>query len=378
MMRRIGVGRIWPLAAGLAVLAAALASPAQAPPGGAPKAVPPSTSVTPTNADLGRVRVPLTTADGVELDGTYYRSPKSGRDAPCVILVHKFGADRSKSDWVLLATELQSAGFAVLTFDLRGHGGSTQLSNPQLFWSLPFNRNHIIGGTANTKKIAITSADFKPSYLPFMVNDLAAARRFFELKNDAGEVNVHSLIIVGAQEGADLGFLFTAAEYARTYTIGVTALQSNGTPYNAGLDIAAGVWLSLVSRPAMPSGAPSFSLASWVRTAPASRAAIRDKTPMCFIYGDKESHAKADSEAVFQALTTKMSGRPDKHKLDELHPIRGTDLSGAALLGQPDVATYVGNYCKKVLTDRRAIPWTEVKPEVNFLQIVPVGAFGFK
>src|SRR6266436_2849786 len=100
MMRRIGVGRVWPLAAGLAVLAAALSGLAQTPPGGAPKATTPA----PTASDSSRVRVPLTTADGVELDGTYYRSPKAGRDAPCVILVHKFGADRSKSDWVELAT----------------------------------------------------------------------------------------------------------------------------------------------------------------------------------------------------------------------------------------------------------------------------------
>jgi hypothetical protein len=253
------------------------------------------------------------------------------------------------------------------------------LSNPQTFWSLPFNRNGIIGGTSTTQKTAISFTDFKPSYLPFMVNDLAAARRFLEQKNDAGELNVHSLIIIGAQEGADLGFLFTAAEYARVYRIGVTALQSNGTAYNAGEDIAAGVWLSLAMRPAAPPGAPAFSLLNWVRAT--GRPALRDKTPMCFIYGDKEAHARADSEYVFKALTAPMSGRMAKHKFDDLHPIRGTDLAGPALLSQPalDVSTYVVNYCKRVLTDRRAIAWTEVKPEVNNLQLIPVAPqYGFR
>jgi pimeloyl-ACP methyl ester carboxylesterase len=323
------------------------------------------------------MRVPITTADGVELDGTYFRSPKSGRDAPCVMLVHKFGENRSKADWVLLAAALQSADFAVLTFDLRGHGGSTQLSNPQAFWGYGFNRNGIIGGNSATKKTVINFMDFKPSYLPYLVNDLAAARRFLEQKNDAGELNIHSLIVIGAQEGADLGFLFTACEYGRVYTIGVTALQSNGTPYNAGADIAGGVWLSLARRPAAPPGAPNFALVNWARTAPGNRAALRDKTPMCFIFGDKEPHARADSEEVFKALTAPMTGRMDKHKLDDLHPIRGTDLAGPALLGQPglEVTSYVVNYCKRVLADRRSTAWTEVKPEVNVLQLVPVTSF---
>ncbi len=364
MMRRIGLGWICPPAAIFAVLATALTAPAQTPPGSATAA-----------PDESRMRVPITTIDGVELDGTYFRSSKPGRDASCVMMVHKFGENRSKADWILLAAKLQAEGFAVLTFDLRGHGGSTQLSNPDTFWSLPFNRNGIIGGNSTTQKTTISFTDFKPSYLPYMVNDLAAARRIFEQKNDAGEVNVHSLIIVGAQEGADLGFLFTAAEYMRIYRVGVTALQSNGTPYNAGADIAAGIWLSLAMRPAAPPGAPNFPLSSWIR--PVTRPALRDKTPMCFIYGDKEPHARADSESVFRALTAPIGGRMEKHKFDDLHPIRGTDLAGPALLGQQslDVSTYVVNYCKRVMADRRAIPWTEVKPDVNVLQLVPVGQF---
>jgi pimeloyl-ACP methyl ester carboxylesterase len=323
--------------------------------------------------------VPITTVDGVELDGTYFRSLKPSRDVPCVLLVHKFGGDRSKSDWIQLAEMLQQspAGFAVLTFDFRGHGGSTQISNPQTFWNYGFNRNGITGGTATTKKTVITYGEFKPSYLPYMVNDLAAARRFLELKNDAQELNIHSLIIIGAQEGADLGFLFTAAEYARIYSIGVTASLSNGTPYIAGADIAAGVWLSPSMRPAAPMGAPNFSFVSWARTASPNRAALRDKTPMCFIYGEKDTHAKADSEQAYRTLTQSMTGRPEKHKLDDLHPIRGTDLAGPALLGQQalDVMPYIVKYCQRVVAERRAVPWTEVKPDVNVLQPVPVASF---
>jgi pimeloyl-ACP methyl ester carboxylesterase len=366
MLRRIGGG--WQWTAGFVVLAFALSGLSQTPPGGAAKSPSPSAPAEPGS----ETRVPITTADGVELDGTYFRSQKPGRDAPCIILVHKFGADRSKTDWINLARALQAAEFApaVLTFDLRGHGNSTQLSNAPLFWSYPFNRNGIRNG--GPKKTIIDQKDFKPSYFPYVVNDLAAARRFFEQKNDAGEVNVHSLMVIGAQEGADLGFLFIAAEYSRIYRIGVTALQSNGTPYNAGEDIAAGVWLSMSTQPAMPAGAPRFDTSAWIKSWPN----MKEKTPMCFIFGEKDMKAKNDSDAVFRSLT----GNGAEKKFDDLHPIRGTDLAGPALLGQPglEVPQYVVKYCQKVMTDRRAKPWTEVKPEVNRLEPLPLRAFGFR
>jgi pimeloyl-ACP methyl ester carboxylesterase len=365
MVRRIGPARAWPLAAGLAVLAAALAGRAQN-----------QTQPTPATApDGSRVRVPITTADGVELDGTYFRSPKTGRDCPCIIMVHKFASDRSKSDWINLASALQNEGYAVLTFDLRGHGGSTALSSPNMFWTVPYNRNGIRGSSA--RKSVISYTDFRPAYFPFIANDVAAARRFFEQKNDAGEVNIHRLVIIGAQEGAGLGFLFTALEYNREYRVGVTALQSNGTSFNAGADIIAGVWLSLSRTLAMPAGnGPNFDLPGWVRQHPT----LRDRTPMCFIFGDKDNRARPDSEAVFRVLTGPMSGRPEKHKLDALLAIHGTDLAGAALLGQPalEVPGKVLTFVQKVLADRRVVPWTEVKPEVNVLTLVNLLPFGFR
>ncbi len=373
MVRRSAAARACLLLAALAALAA-LAGPARtqlaAPKGAAqPAAAAPMEGVQ---------QVSILTADGVDLVGTYFRSPKGGRDTPCVIMVHSYGSDRSKTDWITLATALQAADYAVLTFDLRGHGQSTQLNNPQAFWSIPYNRDGIRGGTANLKKTAISVNDFKGSYFPWLVNDVAAARRFFEQKNDAGEVNVHSLVVIGAQEGAGLGFLFTAAEYARNYRVGQTALQSYGTEYSAGADIAAGVWLSLVMRPNLPAGAgaaPNLDMPLWIRTHPM----IREKTPMCFLFGDKDVRAASDAQAVFRALTARVGSRPEK-KLDDLHPIRGTTLAGPALLGQPalQVAPYVVGYVKKVLAERRAITWTEVKPEVNTLQLIPVTQFGFR
>ena len=64
--------------------------------------------------------VEITTADGVALTGTFYVAPKTG--GPAVVMLHMVGGQRG--DWDTLARQLQTAGFSVLTFDLRGHGGS--------------------------------------------------------------------------------------------------------------------------------------------------------------------------------------------------------------------------------------------------------------
>jgi alpha-beta hydrolase superfamily lysophospholipase len=62
----------------------------------------------------------LTAADGVELAATYWPGPAP--DAPGILLLHGIFAGRAgyapQAEW------LSRQGFAVLTLDLRGHGGS--------------------------------------------------------------------------------------------------------------------------------------------------------------------------------------------------------------------------------------------------------------
>ncbi|MFN2614008.1 MAG: alpha/beta hydrolase [Actinomycetota bacterium] len=62
------------------------------------------------------------TADGVRLAGTLLGSPQTSKTA--IVLVHGFMGYRQKRPWRFLAESL-SKHFAVLTFDLRGHGQST-------------------------------------------------------------------------------------------------------------------------------------------------------------------------------------------------------------------------------------------------------------
>src|SRR5947209_2474990 len=73
--------------------------------------------------------VQFDTADKVELHGTFY-APAKPR-APCVILLHKIGGNRDEHGWDQLAQVLQKE-YAVLRFDFRGHGDSTNVA-PE-FW----------------------------------------------------------------------------------------------------------------------------------------------------------------------------------------------------------------------------------------------------
>ena len=313
--------------------------------------------------DPNRPKVAFTSVD---LEGTYYRG--KSRDTPCVLLVHKWSSDRTKSGWDELARLLQAEGFAVLTFDLRGHGGSTNVSPS--FWTLSPNRNGILRANPKTQS-TIDYKNFKPNYFPWVVNDLLSARRFLETKNDAGDLNAGSLFVVGAQEGASLGMEFVVSEWYRTYTVGFKALQSNGVTKTAGADIAGCVWLSLPIRPSVSTALP---MRDWIRTT----AGVRDNNPMCFIYGEKDSRAKADADELYRALTAGPTPR-DKHK-HMLLEIKGTDLAGQALLGPAasalGVPQRIVEYIKKVMAERRQIAWSEMEVSSNPLQTVNVRALG--
>src|SRR5947209_3645375 len=292
-MARAFVPRFWvgtlTLSAGLFTLAAmAPVTPAQAP----------SKDKGITQEDTTKVRVPIPTADGLELDGTFY-TPNKGTNSPCVMLVHRYGSDRTKGEWNALAKKLQEKGFAVLSFDLRGHGNSTTVAQPSVFWSNPWNRNGI--KHASEKRTSITYTDFQRSYFPMLVNDLVAARRFIDTKHDARECNAGSLFVIGAQEGASLGLLWIATEFERRVPVGAGAFGVPTGYRAAGEDLAGACWLGAMTHPQNI----TFNVTNWFQTYPQ----MRERVPMCFFYGEENTGEAATAKNLYDHVIKKESGR---------------------------------------------------------------------
>ena len=73
----------------------------------------------------------LNTTDQVKLAGDWYSPVGGDAKLPAVLLVHGFGQDRRQWD-SFVRERLLPAGFAALTLDLRGHGGSKEKAGAPL------------------------------------------------------------------------------------------------------------------------------------------------------------------------------------------------------------------------------------------------------
>jgi pimeloyl-ACP methyl ester carboxylesterase len=121
----------------------------------------------------------LRTGDGVRLEATFFPGTEGKATIP-IILLHSWKGDRR--EYAGFARFLQREGHAVLVPDLRGHGDSTQIE----------------GTTRELDGSKISSADVKD----MVYKDMPTLKAFLVKQNDAGELNLSKLCIVGADMGA--------------------------------------------------------------------------------------------------------------------------------------------------------------------------------
>ena len=125
--------------------------------------------------------VTLQTADGVTLGATYYAS-NLGKEAVPIVLLH--AAKGSRADFEDLALRLQSTGKAVLVPDLRGHGANR-------------------------------SADLHTEdYLAMVNQDVEAVKKFLMAENNAGELNIDKLGLVGVEMGASVASIWAVLDWS--------------------------------------------------------------------------------------------------------------------------------------------------------------------
>ena len=296
-------------------------------------------------------KVRITTVDSVELSAYYYacRDPKV-KTPPIVIMIHPVGESSQKKPWLSLAETL-SKNFAVLTFDFRGHGNSTDVL-PETFWKFPPNLqgNAKVNAANAAGKNTIDIKEFSTNYYPVLVNDIAAVKCFLDRKNDTGACNTSSTILLGAGDGATLGAIWLNAEWHRYRMVQnpVNPLLTSPDPRPEGNDYIAGVWLSI-----NPNLGKSTISVGKLLDIPMRQKAV----PTVFLHSNEDTKGKALANNLIKNFKTPRE--KTKYPLTDRVEVKAGKLTGMELL-QPSLQTdqAILDYLNQVV-DLKGREWAE-------------------
>jgi alpha-beta hydrolase superfamily lysophospholipase len=309
------------------------------------------------NAD----RVRFDTYDGVELVGSYYSGGR-GNKSPCAIFLHAVGEHSQKDGWDDLAKELQKKGVSVLSFDLRGHGDSKTVGE-SFYLREPSNQSLKSYSSAKTKN-KIDIKDFKSlDHYRVMVYDIAAAKRFLDKKNDSSDCNSSNIVLIGAESGAALGAMYLHWAWQQPkWQIGALGVPQV-TAQKEGNDFAGAVWLSMAQHIGLNASASRVNVANWLR----NPREIRDRVPMYFLYGEKDTKAAKEAKQLVEGVL-----KPTKSmKLTGKREIKDTKLAGRELLNSKlPTQKLIVEYVEKVFDERGGNVWT--KREIERMQPVRI------
>jgi pimeloyl-ACP methyl ester carboxylesterase len=211
---------------------------------------------------------------------------------------------------------LQHVGFAVAVPDLRGHGQSRVVTTP-------------------AGAVEIDPEKMRARELQTLVLDVEAVKKFFLVKNNAGEVNIELLGIVGADVGALVAMNWAVVDWNKRQL----------PAFKQGRDVKAMVLLSPVE---------SFRGMHY-------RAAVQHPVvsamPTLICVGAGDRRAAEDADKLYKLLERK---RPNVEG-SLLRVEAETTLQGAQLL-QPSlpVANEVWRFFQKNLAEQVGrFPWTD-------------------
>jgi alpha-beta hydrolase superfamily lysophospholipase len=134
----------------------------------------------------------LVTQDGVVLKASFFPGSK-GKDSVPIILLHSWKGDRR--EFATLAPQLHKAGHAVLVPDLRGHGQS---------------RQYVGGGSRELDASKFVPADFAL----MATSDMETLKGYLLKRNNAGELNLEKLCVVGGEMGASVAFNWALIDWS--------------------------------------------------------------------------------------------------------------------------------------------------------------------
>lgn len=165
----------------------------------------------------------FTTTDGVKLEGSYYPGRNDKNTVP-VLLLH--GQRKSSQAFDPLIVELRKRGFAIVTFDFRGHGKSIKripaievrerLDDPDE--DEPPTRRRVLRLSSQPREpqfethieagepVDYKESEFKPvDYQRLFEYDCLPVQKMLVALNNEGKLNLHKLSIVGFDMGGSVG-----------------------------------------------------------------------------------------------------------------------------------------------------------------------------
>ncbi len=248
--------------------------------------------------------VTLTTKDGVKIKASYYASDLR-KDAVPVVMLHDY--KESRAVFNRFAESLQSSpdgsrpSHAVLTVDLRGHGESTTVQRPN-------------GQTIEIDVTRLGKQDFRN-----MVRyDMEAVRKLLVKKNDAGELNLNKLCLLGSGMGANVATAWSAVDWS------APRLANR----KQGQDVKG---LVLVS--------PDWGYHGLPMLKPLRHPGVSQAISMLIIYGKEDRKSEKSAETIFKNLERFHPEPPPERRREEKDLFMvglNTSLKGTRLLADPN------------------------------------------
>ena len=246
------------------------------------------------NKPIPAENISLESKDGVLLKATYYASKLKKKAIP-IIMLH--GWEGNRGEYHPLALILQSQGYAVVALDMRGHGQSTRFK--------------VEGG--DTEEFDLEK--MKGPEIEKMVLDVEAVKSFLLTKNNAGELNIEALCVVGSQLGSLIAMKWSVADW------NVRSLPS----FKQGQDVKAIVLLS-----------PVDTFKGVTSKDPLSHPIVRSRLSTLICVGKEDPKAHGDAKRLYGALL-RFHGKPpadekeaakkqDLFFVEDATSLEGTDL----------------------------------------------------
>lgn len=209
----------------------------------------------------------LTTKDGVGVAISYYPS-SAGKDATPVVMLHDL--KESRAIYADFAKRLQEprkgdrhASFAVVTVDLRGHGGSV---------------TQTVGGA--TRQIEATKLS-KADTAAMVLGDMEAVRKFLVSENDAGKLNLNRLSLVGTGLGASVAANWAARDWSMPPLAAV----------KQGQDVKVLIMVS-----------PRWTQSGLSLKNPLRQVGLREKVATMIFYGGGDRRVSGDARRIYKQL----------------------------------------------------------------------------